>query len=100
MQIKDAGKYTLAIFNPSPEYLGRNRDMTWGRTPYVLAVSTDKAKTFNKTFYIEDDESNGYCYPALIEVEGGSLVAYYHSNGTVICLNSAKIVKVMFEEIE
>ena len=100
LQIKDIGKYTIAVFNPTPEYLGRDRDMTWGRTPYVVAVSTDKAKTFGKVFYLEDDPKNGYCYPALIEVEGGFLVAYYHSNGTGVCLNSAKITKVMFSEIE
>ena len=100
LQIKDIGKYTLAIFNPTPEYLGRNRDKTWGRTPYVCAVSTDKGLTFDKVFYLEDDPDNGYCYPALIEVEGGFLVAYYHSNNSGVCLNSAKIVKVMFSEIE
>ena len=102
MLVKDCGEYTVAIFNPEPEHALRPESEPWGRTPYALAVSTDRAKTFTKEklFYLEDDRANGYCYPAIIECEGGFLAAYYHSNGTGICLNSTKIVKVMYEELE
>ncbi len=100
MLVKDCGSLTAAIFNPVPEHalLG---DEFWGRTPYVLAVSTDKGATFKKEnlFYLEDDLKNGYCYPAVTDCEGGFLVAYYHSNNSGICLNSTKIIKVMYEEI-
>ena len=51
-------------------------------------------------FYIEDDLDNGYCYPAIFEGENSFLVAYYHSNNTDVCLNSTKIIKVMYDEIE
>lgn len=102
MLIKDVGKFTVAIFNPIPNHLLSNDEQTWGRTPYVCSVSNDNGKTFTKekTFYIEDDMNNGYCYPAVIDGDGYFLVAYYHSNNTGICLNSTKIVKIMYSEIE
>ena len=34
------------------------------------------------------------------ETEDGFLVAYYHSNGTGVCLNSTKITKITYNEIE
>lgn len=102
MLVKDCGEFTVAVFNPEPEHIMRPESEPWGRTPYVLAVSTDRGETFakEKLFYLEDDRDNGYCYPAIIECEGGFLVAYYHSNGTGTCLNSTKIVKVTYEEIK
>lgn len=102
MLIKDIEKYTVAVFNPVPEHVLRPESEPWGRTPFVIAVSTDKGKTFKKEniFYLEDDLENGYCYPAIIEVESGFLVAYYHSNNSGVCLNSAKMVKVMYDELE
>ena len=101
MLVRDCGKYTVAVFNPDPEHLLRDESEPWGRTPYVIAVSTDRGKTFCKenVFYLEDDRRNGYCYPAITETPDGFLVAYYHSNGTDVCLNSTKIVKVEYSEI-
>ncbi len=102
MLIKDCGKYTVAVFNPVPEHALRPESEPWGRTPYVIAVSTDKGKTFSKEkiFYIEDDLTNGYCYPAITEVDGGFLIAYYHSNNSGIPLNSTKMIKIMYDEID
>lgn len=100
MLVKDCEKYTAAVFNPVPEYVLRPESEPWGRTPYVIAVSTDRGASFKKEniFYLEDDLENGYCYPAITEVDGGILVAYYHSNNSGICLNSTKIIKVMYDE--
>ena len=101
MHVKDCGALTVAAFNPVPEHLLREDYEPWGRTPYVLAVSTDRGESFKKenVFYLEDDLTNGYCYPAIIECADGFLVAYYHSNGTGIPLNSTKIIKVKYNEI-
>jgi hypothetical protein len=56
---------------------------------------------FEKNAYLlESDESESYCYPAVIETKDGFLVSYYYSNGTGICLNSTRIKKVYFSEIE
>lgn len=101
MHIRDCGALTVAVFNPVPEHLMREDSEPWGRTPYVIAISTDRGMTFRKEniFYIEDDLTNGYCYPAIIECADGFLVAYYHSNGTGICLNSTRITKVTYKEI-
>ena len=119
MQIRAVGKYTLAVFNPiAYTCLIEGREM-WKspkRTPYVCAVSRDGGLSFaenRKTFgnggfdsfidsayLLEDDRTNSYCYPAILEVEDGFLVAYYHSNGALSCLNCGKITKVSFDEIE
>lgn len=101
MLVKDAGPYTLAIFNPIPRYNTRPASEPWGRTPYICAVSTDRGKTFSpdKLLCLEDDPNNGYCYPALLPGSDYFLLAYYHSNNTGICLNSCKIVKVFFDEL-
>lgn len=102
MLVKDCGENTVAIFNPVPEHILRSDSEPWGRTPYVMAVSKDNGKTFTKEnlYYIEDDLSNGYCYPAIYEGEDYMLLAYYHSNNTDICLNSTKIVKINYSEID
>ena len=102
MLVKDCAELTLAVFNPVTEYRTRDESEPWGRTPYVVAVSKDRGATFDdeNIFYLEDDLSNGYCYPAIIEGEDYFLAAYYHSNNTEVCLNSTKIIKVMFNEIE
>ena len=54
----------------------------------------------NNCYLLEDDTTNSYCYPAIIEVEDGFLVAYYHSGNTDVCLNCTKIIKVRFDEIQ
>ena len=102
MLVKNCGENTVAIFNPVPEHILRSDSEPWGRTPYVMAVSKDKGKTFTKEnlYYIEDDLSNGYCYPAIYAGEDYMLLAYYHSNNTDICLNSTKIVKINYSEID
>lgn len=102
MLVKDCGENTVAIFNPVPEHILRKESEPWGRTPYVMAVSKDNGKTFTKEnlYYIEDDLDNGYCYPAIYEGEDYMLLAYYHSNNTEICLNSTKIIKINYSEIE
>ncbi|MBQ3129232.1 MAG: exo-alpha-sialidase [Clostridia bacterium] len=101
MHVRDCGDLTAAIFNPVPEHLLRDDSEPWGRTPFVMAFSTDRGASFKKenVFYIEDDLTNGYCYPAIIECADGFLVAYYHSNGTDVCLNSTRITKVTYDEI-
>ena len=102
MLVRDCGKHTVAIFNPVPMHLLRDDDAEfWGRTPYVMAVSDDKAEGFTKDrlYYLEDDLNNGYCYPAVLDCDGSFLVAYYHSNGSDCCLNSTKIIKINHTDI-
>ena len=102
MLVKNCGENTVAIFNPVPEHILRDDSEPWGRTPYVMALSKDNGKTFTREnlYYIEDDLNNGYCYPAIYEGEDYMLVAYYHSNNTDICLNSTKIIKIYYSEID
>lgn len=119
MLVKSAGDYTLAIFNPVGYHPLREKTELWHspkRTPYVCAVSRDGGLSFvngkmtsanggfrdflSSCYFLEDDMENSYCYPALLEVKGGFLVAYYHSNGTDICLHCTRIKKVLYDELE
>lgn len=107
MQVKDVGPYTIAIFNPKPRYYGRvefepaeTGKGLWARTPFVCLVSHDRGQTFPDGYFLETDPSNSYCYPAMLAGEDYFLVAYYHSNGSGMCLSSGKILKVSLSELE
>lgn len=103
MLVKKAHGVTLAVFNPIPEHILRDDEKEfWGRTPYVMAIDLNGDTEFSQKslYYIENDLNNGYCYPAVTECDGGILVAYYHSNNTDCCLNSTKIIKILFNEIK
>ena len=67
----------------------------------MCAVSDDRGRTFRKDrlFYLEDDPRTEACYPAMIEVNGGFLAAYYCNNGAGHALSNTKIVRVDFDEI-
>ena len=118
MRVKKVGKYTVAVFNPVPYLCTRNdyrKSKMIKRIPLVCAVSDDDGHSFdtfgkyvggkemisfrNRAFMIEDDPASTYCYPSVFEVDGGFLVAYYHSNGGEYTLNCTKIVKISFDEI-
>jgi len=99
MLMKKAGKYTVAIFNPIPQYTGQEGEL-WGRTPLFCAVSTDDGETFTKIFCLEDDKKNNYCYPAIFVADDYILVSYYHSNNSVTPLNSTKVIKIRLDEFE
>ena len=118
MHVKQVGDLTLAIFNPVGYHPLRERWELWkspGRTPYACAVSRDGGLSFvsgamtsanggfaafiASCYLLEDDKSDSYCYPAVIAVEGGFLVAYYHSGGSDVCLSNNRITKVLYEEL-
>ena len=119
MHVKRVGDITLAIFNPIGYHPLRTKTEVWGspkRTPYVCAVSRDGGRSFVEgavtaadggfrdfaasCYYLEDDREESYCYPAVLPVAGGFLVAYYHSGGTDVSLNCNRITKVLYEELQ
>ena len=118
MRVKKLGKYTISIFNPlaynvlRTDYSSRKNTK---RTPFVCAVSTDDGRSFDTTgktsanggladfqsscYLLEDDYSDSYCCPSIIDTDDGFLVAYYHSNHSGYTLNSTKITKVYYSEL-
>ena len=101
MLVKKVCGLTVAVFNPIPNYFTRPREV-WGRTPLIMLVSqTDGVNhdinAFPTNVVLEDDRTNNYCYPAMIEGDGYFLLSYYHSNNTDCALNSLKIVKITVE---
>ena len=118
MRVKKIGDLTAALFNPVPYNPLREDTELWRspkRTPIACAFSKDDGRSLNRrgvsfvngglleygrnVYLLEDDPSESYCYPALIETEDGFLAAYYHSAGTRACLSATKVVKVRRDEI-
>jgi hypothetical protein len=98
--MKDVGPFTVAVFCSMPHFTGRQEGRTWGRTPLVCAVSDDKGKTFPRVYYLEDDLSNGYAYPAIFDGGDYMLISYYHSDNLDAVLRSTKITKIRYNEIK
>lgn len=118
MRVKRVGDYVVAVYNPIAYNCLREEREIWEnpkRTPIVVSLSKDDGRSFNyrnaritgpctgemvnNTYLLEDDMKESYCYPSILEVRDGFLVSYYHSNGTGICLNSSKMVKVYYSEL-
>ena len=98
--MKRAGIYTLAVFNPTPNYTTRDCENSWGRTPLVCAVSKDDGKTFSLIHFLETDPENGYCYPAIFDGGNYVLISYYHSDNSGTPLTATKIIKITYDELE
>lgn len=98
--MKRAGNYTLAVFNPVPNYTTRDCENTWGRTPLICAVSKDDGKTFPLIHFLETDPRNGYCYPAIFDGGKFVLISYYHSDDSGTPLTATKIIKITYDELE
>lgn len=74
-----------AIWNPVPEYDGRNADppcmwITAGRTPLVMADSDDGIR-FGEPVMLEDDPCRGFCYPAIFFLDAQQMLLSYCSGG-------------------
>ena len=118
MQVKPVGEGAVAVFNPVPLHCMSTAREIWGtgkRNPLVCAFSKNGGRSFNCSgkamvnhqmddFYaqcclLEDDPKNSFCYPAILEVEGGFLVAYYDSADTDVCLNATTMKKILYTEL-
>lgn len=118
MRVRDFETCAVAVFNPFGFNCTRDLCELWRspkRTPLVFTVDPKHGEGFDMTgktagngqlsyltdttYLLETDPADSYCYPSVTRVRDGFLVCYYHSNGTPVCLNSAKIVKIYDEEI-
>lgn len=117
MRIARAGDCVLSVYNPVPYNILLNKTESWGapkRTPLVFTRCGNGGLSFiaengvpspreledhaGRTFLLEDDIANSYCYPSLQETSDGFLAAYYHSADTGICLRDLRISKVFRNE--
>lgn len=92
LSIKRACGYTVAIWNPIPNYTGRELKEWSGRTPCILAVSESDGASFDRMYYIENDPQFGCCYSAIFDGGAYMLVGYF-------IFGSSKIVKIRKEEL-
>lgn len=100
---RDAEGTMFAIWNPIPEYNGRTKSkvFTGGRTPLVIAKSTDNGKTFSEPVAFEDEEGRGYCYCAMYFTEDALLLAYCaggEEDGS--CLAKTRIRRVEITQLK
>lgn len=117
MRVKRVGDYTVAVFNPIPRNSSLNMKGTWWRSPLICAVSRDDGRSFipnhpsrsvsrslremeGMLYFLEDDLSESYCYPAIADTGDGFVIGYYHSGGKKHCLTCNKITKVYYSELE
>ena len=117
MRISRIHESVISVYNPVPYNICSPSVENWGsakRTPIVFSRcgrggssfvggetvpgSKELADHLSRTFLLEDDLTNSYCYPALQETSDGFLAAYYHSADTGICLRDLKIAKVLKSE--
>ncbi len=99
--MKRAAGYTIAVFNPIPNYLGRYDEINpWGgRTPFVVSVSEDDGKNFSRVYTIADDPEMSYCYPSVYDGGDYILVSYYMHKRTPPFKWSNVITKISKEEL-
>ncbi len=98
--MKKACGFTLAVFNPIPNYTTRDGEKAWGRTPLVCAVSDNDGNSFDRIFFLEDDPENGYCYPAIFDGGDYALIAYYHSDNNEVPLTALRMKKISKNELK
>ncbi len=91
MLIKRVSNLTLAVFNPIPNYLGREISHNQGRTPLVCAVSHNDGKSIDSVFMI-DDSDRPLCYPDIFD--GGDFVLIGYAD-----INDSVIHKIMLSEL-
>lgn len=90
-------QWLYAIFNPIPEYLGRNAPReSGGRTPLVYCISRDNGKSWSEEHVIAGDPRRGYCYPATFFTKDGELLISYCSGSPEqkSCLAETTISKI------
>ena len=96
--VRDPGKGALlAFWNPIPLYNGRKLTKAgWGRTPFVMAESTDEGASWSEPEIIESDPECGYCYPAVFFTEDHALLLAYCAGGPEdgSCLSRLAITKI------
>ncbi|MGN1069587.1 MAG: exo-alpha-sialidase, partial [Candidatus Fimadaptatus sp.] len=78
------------IWNPTPNYNGREQvPGMGGRTPLVMASSTDDGRTWSAPRTLEDDRRAGFCYPAMFFLPDGQALAAYcagtEEDGSCLC---------------
>ena len=91
-----------AAFNPIANHTARQCDpFSWGRTPFVLAKSTDDGRTWSKPVVVEDDPHRGYCYPSFFFTRDASLLLSYCRGGheCANCLCRLGIMKIALDEL-
>ena len=71
-----------AIWNDwSPERSVRFQTGVWGRTPLVIARSSDEGKSWTNHYVIESEPDHGYCYTAMLFQGQGELLLEYCCGG-------------------
>ncbi len=88
-----------AVWNPVPKSFAHPIvGASWGRTPLVIACSSDGIH-FTNPIVLEDDPTRGFCYPALEFLDEKTVLLSYCSGGEAegCCLNRTVIRRIVLE---
>ena len=89
----------IAVWNPIPNYNGRKERLSgaWigGRTPLVIAESSDDGRSFTDPEILEKEDDRGFCYTAIYFTES-DLYLVYCAGGVDDggCLNRLRIRRI------
>lgn len=100
---RDASGRIYAIWNPIPEYNGRDDVgyFTGGRTPFVIAVSDNNGKTFSEPVIFEEDDFAGFCYCAIYFTDDKMLLSYCAGGAEErLCLAKTRLRGVPMEQLK
>ena len=104
MQMKTFSGVTYAVYNPIPNYNGREfYPGTHGRDPIVIRKSLDGVDFGPINVIDGGDERRGYCYPAIFKTNDECLLIAYCRGDVFIdggLLDSTGIVKLKIASIE
>ena len=96
----------VAVWNPVPLYIGSSESVegvwTGGRTPLMLALSSDNGKKYPTELLLETDKRRGFCYTAIHETKDKALLLAYCAGGVEdgSCLNRLRMRKVALDELK
>ncbi len=88
-----------AVWNPVPVSFGHpEKAIVWGRTPLVMARSSDGIN-FSNPAVLEADPDRGFCYPAMEFVDEKTILLAYCSGGKEdgCCLNRTTLRQVIIK---
>ena len=88
--------FLYAVWNCwDPKFSVRMKAASWGRTPLVIARSTDEGKSWTDFTVLENEPDHGYCYIAMLFRNDELLLEYCCGGGkNSFVLQDAKIAVV------
>jgi hypothetical protein len=88
-------KELYAVWNDHSAYWRQERvPSSWGRTPLVIAKSSDDGVSWHSQTILEDAPDHGFCYTAMHFIPGALLLGYCCGGGKTAVLQDSRLRRV------